>query len=922
MDIGQVFKLRTIRMERVTDRVRPHIWLVLALGLTLILSLWLQMPRILDPYTYQEDFAKFFWMHSYEDPELFTAHRSQIPTTVKQLEIGPLSLQVDTTSPAYSLIIFLASPFFPITLSHKLLLFPLMVVSVYFLFRIGEKIRGPGTGFALALAFAVLNLNAPSSVSLAAGLQRSFVAPVLIILIYSLMQEKYLAAALVIFIGGLFYPPVMVLGILTYALSVMEPADSRWRFKVNWRNALPLVILLGIAVVLLLPAILRQLQRIDLPSFEQVEQIGSFLGEPQYSPEGRYPIFHDQSLGYLVGKAGLFERVETFWQTVILTLLALALLMVRPQSWSETPATLKRLLAASFVAFSITWLAALMTSSFILYLPSRYGRASIGLVLLIFVVTNFETSMAAAIARFGHLKSRNRALVVLAIGILFLAMIIAIRERSFQFLSSLRYSRLRWSLALSFALLTGSTLLRILSTSVDVLEDGGGVERSRKFRPLWLVAGLGLFLLAGILYVRPVNHDYVSANQSSQKLINYLGRLPKDALIASGLCLGDDVPMLAKRSVLWNCEQPGGQRSVLDTLGAYYADSMVEVFEFCQKYDVDYMLVNQESFELDRIRAGNFIFEPYNSLISPQIINRTIFALQNIPEPMRIFESDGITVIPCKLASVRLGEEGLNLLWSSVNNRRVTIDGNLEITLDWINNSGVMSEHNLCLEILDSEGHAVQEQCYRLFPEKSIDDSSVENFTHGIYEFRISPHLENGTYTIAAKVYPTDELANPGEQFTIGQIELDMSQRVFAHQEDLEASAWESSWDNKIALMDYTIKESAEESLEIGLRWLALQRMSNSYKIFAHLFNPYTDEVVKQLDTIPRDWTYPTIWWEKNEVVTDTLILSMSDVDSGQYQLWIGLYDSETLERLPLDQATMPENPIYVNAFMLSNLEH
>jgi len=919
MDIGQVFKLRTIRMERVTDRVRPHIWLVLALGLTLILSLWLQMPRILDPYTYQEDFAKFFWMHSYEDPELFTAHRYQIPTTVKQLEIGPLSLQVDTTSPAYSLIIFLASPFFPITLSHKLLLFPLMVVSVYFLFRIGEKIRGPGTGFALALAFAVLNLNAPSSVSLAAGLQRSFVAPVLIILIYSLMQEKYLAAAFVIFIGGLFYPPVTLLGIITYALSVLEPADSRWRFKVNWRNALPLVILLGIAVVLLLPAILRQLQRVNLPSFEQVDQIGSFLGEPQYSPGGRYPIFDDQSLGYLVGKAGLFERVETLWQTVFLALIALGLFLLRQQTWFETSATLKRLLAASLIAFSLAWFAALMTSSFVLYLPSRYGRVSLTLVLLIFVVTNFETGVAVAISSFRHLKAGHRALVGLAAGLSFLVAMNAVGEGSFQVLSSLRFSMLKWPIALAFTFLVGSALLRFLARSVP--EDKGRVERFHI--PGWqlLVAGLGLFLLGGVLYVRPVNHDYVSSNQSSQKLLNYLGGLPKDALIAGGLCLGDDVPMLAKRSVLWNCEQPGGQQSVLDTLGAYYADSMVDVFEFCQKYDVDYMLVNQESFELDRIRAGNFIFEPYNSLISPQIINRTFFALQNIPEQMRMYESEGITVIPCKPESVRFGKDGLNLLWSSVNNRRVTIDGNLEISLVWIDNSGFMGEPNLCLEILDSNGHAVQEQCYRLTPEKSMDDSSVENFAYEIYEFRISPHLENGLYTITAKVYSTNEHARPGEQFTIGQIELDISQRVFARLEDLEARTWESSWDDKIALMDYTINESAEESLEIELRWLALQRMSNSYKVFAHLFNPSTDEVVKQLDTIPRDWTYPTIWWEKNEVVTDTLILPMSDVDSGRYELWIGFYDTETLERLPLDGVSTPENPIYVNSFKLSNLE-
>jgi hypothetical protein len=279
-------------------------------------------------------------------------------------------------------------------------------------------------------------------------------------------------------------------------------------------------------------------------------------------------------------------------------------------------------------------------------------------------------------------------------------------------------------------------------------------------------------------------------------------------------------------------------------------------------------------------------------------------------------------VIPCKLAPVILGNEGLNLLWSHVNLEKITTDGNLEITLEWTNSNGFMEEHDLCLEILDSEGRAVQEQCYRLYPDQSIDDLFVENFAHGVYELRISPHLENGTYTIAAKVNLKNEPTSSSEQFTIGQVELDLPQRVFARQEDLEENTWESSWDNKIALMDYTIKGMAEESLEIRLRWLALQRMGNSYKIYAHLYNPYTNEVVRQLDTIPRDWTYPTIWWEKNEIVTDSMILPMSDVESGRYELWIGLYDSETLERLPLDRVTTPKNPIYANAFKLSSLEH
>ena len=93
MHNGEAPILRHKRQVHLSDRAQSRVWLLLALGLTLLLSLWLQVPRILDPYTFQEDFAKFFWMHSYEDPELFSVHRYQIPSTVKQLELGPLSLK-------------------------------------------------------------------------------------------------------------------------------------------------------------------------------------------------------------------------------------------------------------------------------------------------------------------------------------------------------------------------------------------------------------------------------------------------------------------------------------------------------------------------------------------------------------------------------------------------------------------------------------------------------------------------------------------------------------------------------------------------------------------------------------------------------------------------------------------------------------
>ena len=60
---------------------------------------------------------------------------------------------------------------------------------------------------------------------------------------------------------------------------------------------------------------------------------------------------------------------------------------------------------------------------------------------------------------------------------------------------------------------------------------------------------------------------------------------------------------------------------------------------------------------------------------------------------------------------------------------------------------------------------------------------------------------------------------------------------------------------------------------------------------------------VAQDDAVPRRWAYPTTWWEADEVVSDEMILSLSDVPSGRYRLAVGVYDAESGERLAVMDA-------------------
>jgi hypothetical protein len=51
---------------------------------------------------------------------------------------------------------------------------------------------------------------------------------------------------------------------------------------------------------------------------------------------------------------------------------------------------------------------------------------------------------------------------------------------------------------------------------------------------------------------------------------------------------------------------------------------------------------------------------------------------------------------------------------------------------------------------------------------------------------------------------------------------------------------------------------------------------------------------------MPYGFTYPTAWWEADEVVSDRIAVSLAGVSPGVYSLAVGVYDTDTGERLAI----------------------
>jgi hypothetical protein len=97
--------------------------------------------------------------------------------------------------------------------------------------------------------------------------------------------------------------------------------------------------------------------------------------------------------------------------------------------------------------------------------------------------------------------------------------------------------------------------------------------------------------------------------------------------------------------------------------------------------------------------------------------------------------------------------------------------------------------------------------------------------------------------------------------------------------------------------------------------------MAESYKIFLHLREAGTDVIAGQVDRVPRNWAYPTNWWEANEIISDTLSMSLDDLGLGRFELWLGFYNEESGERLPLADLIDPTLPIEGEAVKIHEFE-
>ncbi|GEM_PF-2283060 len=87
-------------------------------------------------------------------------------------------------------------------------------------------------------------------------------------------------------------------------------------------------------------------------------------------------------------------------------------------------------------------------------------------------------------------------------------------------------------------------------------------------------------------------------------------------------------------------------------------------------------------------------------------------------------------------------------------------------------------------------------------------------------------------------------------------------------------------------------------TLAVSVTWEAATEVGRDYVVFVHVVGD--QGIVAQTDTRPRGGRFPTSFWPEGTVVPDKISVDLTGVQPGMYRVLLGLYDSETLERLPV----------------------
>ncbi len=202
---------------------------------------------------------------------------------------------------------------------------------------------------------------------------------------------------------------------------------------------------------------------------------------------------------------------------------------------------------------------------------------------------------------------------------------------------------------------------------------------------------------------------------------------------------------------------------------------------------------------------------------------------------------------------------------------------------------------DVLLELRAADDTVVSAQPAMLFRRASADLDRSDELLRRTHRIQIPADLEPGLYSICFTGPTGKDTARADDQAFCSDYIVKSYPRVFTRPDFKQPV--DKAFGDTIELVGFT-PAFDESSLRLEVVWRAMREMTQTYKVFVHLIETETGRMAAQRDFVPRDWTYPTTYWQRGEYVEDQVVLDLSELEPGSYEVWTGFYDPGTGTRL------------------------
>lgn len=248
----------------------------------------------------------------------------------------------------------------------------------------------------------------------------------------------------------------------------------------------------------------------------------------------------------------------------------------------------------------------------------------------------------------------------------------------------------------------------------------------------------------------------------------------------------------------------------------------------------------------------------------------------------------------------------------------------LEVDVSWGTSKAPQARYQARLALVDEAGRAVQVDESEPMAEWPTDQWPENTIVHSYTVLDTLPALRPGRYGIILSLGFTDGQGQQADAPTIraGQVEIREESCRFDVPTELEGVS--ATFGDELRLLAYAL-ERRQDQLQVTLLWRSIRRMDTNYKIFVHVFQPGTGIPVAQDDSMPHRGGLPTRFWEAGETITDHIPVSLADAPPGEYGIAIGIYDPQSMERLPLvvgDGEARPDGRLVLRGQSVTIADH